>query len=108
MTQMKKYAKTQNITKKITQMRSFLQNHKKTETFSFCVITFESIEFQTRSAPQNERLNLSFVKDTYVDCGKLARNGRKTAICQSQILVISLYYTASSLVNLLVVLCPFR
>jgi hypothetical protein len=48
--------------------------------FSFCVITFEPIEVQTRSAPQNDPLNLSFVKDSYVDGGKLARNGRKTAI----------------------------
>ena len=35
--------------------------------------------------------NLSFVKDIYVDGRKLARNDRKTAICESQILVISLY-----------------
>ena len=28
---------------------------------------------------QNDGLNLSFVKDTYVDGKKLARNGRKTA-----------------------------
>ena len=46
----------------------------------FCVIIFEQIEVQTCSAPQNERLNLSFVKDIYVDSGKLARNGRKTAL----------------------------
>ena len=32
--------------------------------FAFCVITIEPIEVQTRSAPQNDRLNLSFVKDT--------------------------------------------
>ena len=31
-------------------------------------------------APQNDRLNLSFVKYNYVDGGKLARNGRKMAI----------------------------
>ena len=69
----------------------FLQNHKNSETeiFAFCVITFESI--QTRLAPQNDRLNLSFVKYIYANGGKLARNGRKTAICQSQILVNSLY-----------------
>ena len=50
--------------------------------FAFCVIFFETIEVQTRSAPQNDRLNLSFVKYIlkYVDGGKLARNGRKTAI----------------------------
>ena len=43
------------------------------------LITFEPIEVQTRSAPQTDRLNLSFVKDIYVDGRKLARNGRKTA-----------------------------
>jgi len=31
------------------------------------------------------------VDDIYVDGGKLARNGGKTAICQSQILVYSLF-----------------
>ena len=34
-----------------------------TAPFAFCVITFEPIEVQTCSAPQNDRLNLSFVKD---------------------------------------------
>ena len=48
-----------------------------TASFAFCVITFEPIEVQTRSAPQNDGLNLSFVKDIYVDAGTLARNGRK-------------------------------
>ena len=73
-------------------MRYFLQNHKnpETEIFVFCVITFEPIKIQTRSAPQNDRQNLNFVKDIYVEGRKLARNGRKTATCQSQILVISL------------------
>ena len=46
------------------------------EIFAFYVITFEPIEVQTRSAPQNDRLNLSFLKDAK----KLARNGRKTTI----------------------------
>ena len=45
----------------------------------FCVIIFEPIMIQTCSAPQNDRLNFSFVKDTYVDGEKLARNGQKTA-----------------------------
>ena len=48
--------------------------------FAFCVIFFETIEVQTRSAPQNDRLNLSFVKDIYVNGRKLARNGQKTTI----------------------------
>ena len=48
--------------------------------FAFCVITFEPVDVQTRSAPQNDRLNLNFVKFTYLHGGKLARNGGKTAI----------------------------
>ena len=36
------------------------------EKIAFCVITFEQIEIQTHSAPQNDRLNLSFVKDDHV------------------------------------------
>ena len=59
------------------------------EIFAFCVITFEPIEVQTCSAPQNDRLNLSFVKNIYVVGKKLARNGRKTAM-SSSILGISL------------------
>ena len=39
------------------------------------ICAFEPIEVQTRSSPQNDRLNLCFV-----DGGKLARNGRKRAI----------------------------
>ena len=39
--------------------------------FAFCVITSEPIEVQTRSAPQNDHLNLNFVKDS---CRK---NGQK-------------------------------
>jgi hypothetical protein len=31
-------------------------------------------------APQNERLNLSFVKDFYVNDKKLARNGRVVVV----------------------------
>ena len=46
----------------------------------FCVITFKPIKIQTCLAPQNDRLNLSFVKDIYVDGVKLARNGLKTTI----------------------------
>ena len=47
------------------------------EIIAFCVITFEPIEVQTHSAPQNDHLNLRFVNDTYVDGGKLARNGQE-------------------------------
>ena len=47
-------------------------------SFAFCVITFEPIEVQTCSAPQNDRLNLVFVKDIKLVAKKMARNGRKT------------------------------
>ena len=61
------------------------------EIFAFYAIAIEPIKVQTCSAPQNDRLNFSFVKDNYVDGGKVARNGRKTAIWLSQILATSLY-----------------
>ena len=53
------------------------------EKIAFCVITFDQIKIQTHSAPQNDRLNFSFVKDIHVDGGNLARKGCKTAISQS-------------------------
>ena len=52
------------------------------EIFVFCVIAFEPIKIQTCSAPQDDRLNLSFVKDRKVVGKKTARNGRKTDLCQ--------------------------
>ena len=58
-------------------MSSFLQ---KIEIFAVCVITFEPIRIKTHSAPQHDRLRFSFVKDIHVIRGKMARNGRKTAI----------------------------
>ena len=42
------------------------------EKIAFCVMTFEKIKIQTHSAPQNDRLNFSFVKDIHVDGGTLA------------------------------------
>ena len=41
---------------------------------------FEPINIQTCYAPQNDRLNLSFVKDKHTNGKKLARNGRNTII----------------------------
>ena len=49
---------------------------------AFCVITFEPIKIQTYLAPQNDRLNLSFVKDNHVVGKKMARYGRKMAFYQ--------------------------
>ena len=56
----------------------------------FTVITVVPIMIQTCSAPQNDRLNLSFVKDFYKVSTKMARNGCKMAIYQLQILMINL------------------
>ena len=50
------------------------------EILAFYAIPIEPIKLQTHSASQNDGLNLSFVKDTYVDDGKVDRNGPKTAI----------------------------
>ena len=60
------------------------------EIFATCALTFDPVEIQNCSASQNDRLNLSFLKDIYVVGEKMARNCRKMAICQSQILVNSL------------------
>ena len=54
------------------------------EKIAFCVITFDQIKIQTHSAPQNDRLNFSFVKDIHVIVGKMARKDQKTANYQSQ------------------------
>ena len=54
----------------MTQMS--LQNH-----FVFSVITCNPIEVQTRSEPQNNRLNFSFGKDIKVVTKKTAKNGNK-------------------------------
>ena len=54
-------------------------------SFAFCVMTFEPIKIYTCSAPQNDRQNFSFVKDTYVDGKKVTRNGRKMAIFETWI-----------------------
>ena len=52
----------------------------------FYAITFEPIKIQKRSAPQNDRLNLSFVKDVYVNAEKMGRKVGKLVIYELQIL----------------------
>ena len=51
-----------------------LQKKNEMEIFAFCVITFK---IQTRLAPQNDSLNLSFVTDENTVGEKTARNGPK-------------------------------
>ena len=55
------------------------------------VITFEPIKIWTCLAPQNDHLNLNFVKDIYVVGETIARNCRKMAICNSLFLCIRRY-----------------
>ena len=52
------------------------------EIFAFIVIAFEPIKIQTCSPPQNNHLNLSFVKDKHTVGKKMAIYGRKMAIYQ--------------------------
>jgi hypothetical protein len=40
------------------------------ESLAFYVIAIEPIKLQTHSVSQNDRLNLSFVKDTYDNAKK--------------------------------------
>ena len=73
MTKMKNTQKRENHQKQYIR-NFFLQNRTKTkmEKIAFCVIIFDPIKIQTHSAPQNDRLNFSFVKDIHVDGGNLA------------------------------------
>ena len=63
-----------------------------TASFAFCVITFEPIEIQTRSASQNDHLNLSFVKDKHTYGKKMARKGPTTVVCQYLSFPIRVYF----------------
>jgi hypothetical protein len=67
----------------------FVSSQVQKKIIAFCVIAFDQIEVKTHSAPQNDCLNLVFVKGIYVDGGKLSRNGRKTAILAARVWVVS-------------------
>ena len=78
---MTKNTKTQKKQKMETSV--FVKNGKKKkemEIFAFCVITFEPIISKTCQAPQNDRQNLSFVKDEYAYGKKVARKGHTEMI----------------------------
>ena len=74
-------------------MSVLVQNCKRLEMeiFAFFVIIFEPIRIQTLYAPQNDRLNLSFVKNEHTGGIKMARNGRKMAIYESVLFRIRVY-----------------
>ena len=60
------------------------------EILAFYAIAIMPIKVQTCSASQNDRLNLRFVKDTYDNAKKMAKNGGKMVIYESQILGLTL------------------
>ena len=50
------------------------------EFWAFFDISDKPIKIQTLSAPQNDRLNLLFMKDMYVRAQKMVKNGLKIVI----------------------------
>ena len=78
--------------REIDHITIFLLNQEKLEMeiLIFYAIMFEPIMVQKRSAPQNDSLNLSFVKDIYVHAKKMARKVGKMVIYESQILGLTL------------------
>ena len=67
-----------------------INGHFKTTSGHFlanCVNIFHKTKIQTCLEPQNDHLNLSFVKNINTIVKKMAKNGRKTAIYQLQIFV---------------------
>ena len=71
--------------REIDHITIFLLNQEKLEMeiLIFYAILFEPIMVQKRSAPQNDSLNLSFVKDIYVVAKKMTTNGPKRAIFET-------------------------
>ena len=55
------------------------------EILAFFNIAPQPIKIQIHSAPQNDRLDFSFMKDTHETAKKMARKGRKQVIYESQI-----------------------
>ena len=73
--------------------QKFLQNWKKTEReiFVFFVVTFKPIKIRPiQHLKMTVWTSILWKIFMYVVGEKMARKGRKTAICQSQILVTSL------------------
>ena len=61
------------------------------EIFAFWAITREPVKIKIHTASQNDRENLGFMKDSYEYGKKMARNGGKMVIYESQILRLTLY-----------------
>ena len=60
-------------------------------SLKFYSITFLPIKIQKHSEPQNDHLNISFVKDINVKAEKMPRKVAKMVIYESQILGLTLY-----------------
>ena len=58
--------------------------------FTSEVKSFEPNNIQTHSAPQNDRLNLLFVKDKYTVGRKIANNGCRMANCYCHLFLLRL------------------
>ena len=63
------------------------------EILAFWAIVREPIKVQIHTASQNDRQNLGFMKDIYGYGEKMAKNGGKMVIYESQILRLTLYVT---------------
>ena len=85
---MEKYYRRKQV-EGVSQNLRMINGHFKTTSGNFFgnyMNIFHKTKVQTCSLPQNDRLNLSFVKDIYVVAKKMTRSGHKTAIHLSQIL----------------------
>jgi len=61
----------------------YFQARKNTDLNQYFVVDFDPIKISTHYAPQNDRWNLSFVKDIYVVTKKITTNGPKRPIFET-------------------------
>ena len=61
----------------------YFQARKNTDFNQCFVAAFDPIKISTHYTPQNDRWNLSFVKDIYVVAKKMTTNGPKRAIFET-------------------------
>ena len=61
----------------------YFQARKNTDLNQYFVVAFDPIKISTKYAPQNDRWNLSFVKDIYVVTKKITTNGPKRPIFET-------------------------
>jgi hypothetical protein len=76
----KRYKNAKNTKEANVSICTKSHTKKEMEIFAFCVITYELIISKSCQAPQNDRLDLSFVKDEHTYGKKMARKGRTKVI----------------------------